>query len=86
MQTGFSNCWLQTEIEFPRRSKGCGGARGVGAGELLAAQVSSDVRNVAPLGWRRSTNSAAMARSYRHRINDEVSEAIAESSRAAEGQ
>jgi len=68
------------------RSRGCCRAREARTRELLAAQVPRHVRNPAPVDWRRSAHSAAMARSLRHGIDDAIPEAVAQSADPREGE
>jgi hypothetical protein len=55
-------------------------------GELLATQVQSDVRHTVPLGWRRSADRAAVARSFGYGVNHALPEAFAEPTGAGEGE
>ena len=86
VRTGVSSLWVQPKAELLRRSESLRRTCESRPRELLASQVSCDIRNPVPVGWGRSPYRATMAGSLRYGVNHEVSEAVTQQEGAREGQ
>src|SRR5580658_3393925 len=68
---------VQPKAQFPRQSESRGGTSGARCRELLAAQVSSDLRDTVSVGRSRLADGAAVAWPFRHGEYDALPEAFA---------